>query len=93
MTPLTNASQTLPGATSIPLFFLSNHSLDTLHNYMQNLLNSQQYVLEFVGNNPYPSGQGPFNLDLPDSQVYKHALARCSQRPSDRRVPAAQMSL
>jgi hypothetical protein len=36
-----------------PFFFLSNQSLDTLHNYLQNLLNSQQYVPDFVGSNPH----------------------------------------
>ena len=39
-----------------PPTFFANQSLDTLHNYLQNLLNSQQFVPDFVGSNPYPSG-------------------------------------
>ena len=70
--------------------FFSNQSLDILHNYLQNLLNSQQFVPDFVGSNPYPSGHGPFNLYLSNSQIYKHALARHSQLASDRRIPMAQ---
>ena len=82
-----------PGSYINPPPFLSNQSLDTLHNYLQSLLNSQQYVPDFVGSNPYPSGQGPFNIDLPNSEIYKHALARHRQRTSDRRIPASQMSI
>lgn len=70
-----------------PPTFVSNQTLDTLHKYLQDLLNSQQYVPDFVGNNPYPSGQGPFNLELPNLQIYKHALDRHNQLTSERRHP------
>jgi hypothetical protein len=93
MTPLSSASRTLQGATLIPPSFLANQSLDTLHNYLQSLLNSQQHVPDFVGRNPYPSGQGPFNLEVPNSLIYKHALARHRMLTSDRRIPTAQMSM
>ena len=73
--------------------FLSNQSLDTLHKYLQRLLSSQQYVPNFVGSNPYPSGQGPFNLVLPSSHIYKHALARHKILNFARIVPEAQMSM
>jgi hypothetical protein len=67
--------------------------LDTLHNYLQRLLSSQQYVPDFVGSNPYPSGQGPFNLELPSSQIYKQSLARHKILTPARMVPEAQMSM
>lgn len=74
-----------------PTPFVCNESLDTLHNYLQSLLNSQQYVNDFVGNNPYPSGQGPFYLQLPSLQVYKHALDRYTMLNPAYNIPVTQM--
>ena len=76
-----------------PPMFLLNQSLDILHNYLQRLLNSQHYVPDFVGSNPYPSGQGPFNLDLPSSQIYQHTLVRHKILTFARMIPKAQMSM
>ena len=82
-----------PGSYINPPPFMSNQSLDTLHNYLQSLLTSQLYVPDFVGSNPYPSGQGPFNLESPNLLIYKHALARHRVCTSDHRIPAAQMPM
>lgn len=76
-----------------PPSFVSNQSLDPLHNYLQRLLASQQYVPDFVGSNPYPSGQGPFNLELPSSQIFKQSLARHKTLTSARIVPEAQLNM
>ena len=82
-----------PGSYINPPPFMSTQSLDTLHSYLQRLLSSQQYVPDFVGSNPYPSCQGPFNLELPSSQIYKQSLARHKILTFARMVPEAQMSI
>ena len=82
-----------PGTYVNPPPFLSNQSLDTLHNYLQRLLSSGQYVPDFVGSNPYPSGQGPFNLEQPSSQMYRQSLARHKLLTPAGIVPEAQMSM
>jgi len=82
-----------PGCYINPPSFTSNQSLAPLHSYLQRLVSSEQYVPDFVGSNPYPSGQGPFNLELPSSLVFKHSLARHKTLTSDRIVPEAQKAL
>ena len=72
--------------------FTSNQSLDPLHNYLQRLLSSQRYVLDFVGSNPYPTGQGPFNLEQPSSLIFKQSLARHKTLTSAHIVPEEQMT-
>ena len=82
-----------PGSYVNPTPFMTNQSLDIMHNYLQRLLSSEQYVPDFVGSNPYPSGQGPFDLEQPSSQIYKQALARHKLLTPARMVPEAQMSM
>ena len=81
-----------PGCYINPPSFTSNQSLIPLHNYLQRLLSSQQYVPDFVGSNPYPTGQGPFNLELPSSLIFKQSLARHKTLTSAHIVPEEQMT-
>ena len=72
---------------------MTNQTLDTMHNYLQRLLSSEQYVPDFVGSNLYPSGQGPLNLEQPSSHIYKQSLARQVLLSPARMVLEAQMSM
>ena len=82
-----------PGCYINPPSFTSNQSLAPLHSYLQRLVSSEQYVPDFVGSNPYPSGQGPFNLELPSSLIFEHSMARHKTLTFDCIVPEAQMIL
>ena len=76
-----------PGCYINPPPFTSNQSLGPLYSYLQRLLSSEQYVPDFVGSNPYPTGQGPFNLELPKFIVYKQSLDRHKVLTSAHKVP------
>jgi hypothetical protein len=41
----------------------------------------------------YPSGQGPFNLEQPSSQMYRQSLAKHKLLTPAGMVPEAQMSM
>lgn len=72
--------------------FLPNYYLDVLYSYLQRLLASQ-YVTYYSGSNLYSLRQGLFNLELPRSNVYMHALARYNQKMPSLRIPLNQLTL